>query len=416
MPNFWQISETANDQIQTLFVSLYLVKERRKKTSTHGNIHLRFDIAFASGTTPLFETRATFLTGSILDSVRGFRARKQGRIPTTQVTKDSAWHLDLRPTLSRISPAVFNEAALEQGEVKEPYSVVRGEEMPLVDRFEMEARERLALDLVLAADVYSGLPFQNATAKSRREKEVDSEEREDTLLTQAAERLSLDQGPGLPVPPSPPSHQQRIPQMQFGFLKPIKRDPSRHYRTTDASTHSSNSRERASFKEELGPSNSERKDTVFDPRLAEEPELPPGVRLLLSEWNVGESPNAYTYVDPYGLDDNDNITRAPALARMGRKGGVNTSSEGTGGADQVKWVPVTRAPPTIVASQPKLNAVGPSRAPTQSQALAMTTQTQSIMSSSQPFAMPQTQVLPGPFGGRQSVAKKKPPKKRIGGF
>ena len=116
----------------------------------------------------------------------------------------------------------------------------------------------------------------------------------------------------------------------------------------------------------------------------------------------------------------------PALPRLRRKGALKASDEGAGGTSQLTPVPVTRAPPTIVAArsvapQPKVNAVGPSRAPAQSQTLTMTNRTQlqtqpNMASSSQPFAMPQTQILPGPFGGRQNVAKKKPPKKRVGGF
>ncbi len=141
------------------------------------------------------------------------------------------------------------------------------------------------------------------------------------------------------------------------------------------------------------------------------------MRLLLSEWVVGADPKDYTYVDPYDLEE------------QGAEG--NQQSQLT--MTQVS-MPQTRsqAPPTIIATQamqpPAITSESSSQPPAQTHLLPRQLQTQvsySQVFGTQPnsqelqsqLAMASTQILPGPFGGRPAAGqKKKPPKKRLGGF
>lgn len=407
--------------------------------TNNGISTISFDVVFSSGSPPLFEKRATFLTGSLLDSARGFRARRQDRLPTVEVAQSAAWHFNLCPTLNQIAPDVFDKTEPSKSLVpRDPYRVSRDEELPVADRRETEARERLALDLALATYVYSGLPFkktnlqQTSSAADGEEpnlsQEVRSQEEEETLLTQAAERLSLQHGTDARGAVPPP------PKVQFGYLRPVERDPGRHYRSdvdagASADASRSASRSRLKAKSKSGERTKSKDDdkaitTKFDDGV--EPTLPLGVRLLISEWTVGDDPGAYTYVDPYDLDSAGAVAgHAPLRGRRKEAGDKENEGEGALGA-QIGLSSI-RAPPTIVAarsvaSQPKAPAVGVARVPiqTQTQTLVPTLrgtqlQSQSTIGSSQPAMMPQTQVLPGPYGGRPSTAKKRP-KKRIGGF
>ncbi|TFK42497.1 hypothetical protein BDQ12DRAFT_676313 [Crucibulum laeve] len=88
-----------------------------------------------------------------------------------------------------------------------------------------------------------------------------------------------------------------------------------------------------------------------------------------------------------------------------------------------------RRPPTVIASSsilPTPLEAGRRSAPiAQSQVPPVASRLRGFESqASQPSSMPQvsqdfmtnTQILPGPFGGRPTAAKKKPVKKRVGGF
>lgn len=130
----------------------------------------------------------------------------------------------------------------------------------------------------------------------------------------------------------------------------------------------------------------------------EEPSIcPVGVRLLMKDWNIGTDPDQFSYESPYGFK---------------------------------KEVPnsVVKEQPVIVSQPPPVVAASKNNTALTSRKLASESQRSFAIpfSASQPLEqsedgihsqepMTSTQILPGPFGGRTST-KKKPQKKRMGGF
>lgn len=229
-------------------------------------------------------------------------------------------------------------------------------------RAETEAREHLTVDLFLSGDVYA--PHAITLGESSQHLDDDAFE----TMSRATEAMSI----GIPEPPP----------VQFSFLRPVPQD---HYDKTRG---------------------------VESKKM----ECPLGVRLLLGEWEIGADPEAYQYRDPY--DSAEPFTTVPprgARPKAGKAPGPEVKSQ------PARMPPVIAIAPTApppVASQP----VRP-RPIAQSQGanvLLMGSQpTQHPPASSQPSQetpFPSTQVLPGPFGGRPAPVKKKPAKKRMGGF
>lgn len=134
-----------------------------------------------------------------------------------------------------------------------------------------------------------------------------------------------------------------------------------------------------------------------------------GVRTLLKGWEVGTDPEDFIFADHY----DGNFTAQPL--RQPKK-----SSQDGGNASQPPTVLSSQRPPIIVAA-----AVAPSN-PTKGGNKVLTTQSQGLPTRTVAFGnqpsqssqeyMTSTQVLPGVYGGRPSVGKKRVVKKRIGGF
>ncbi|KAI5121668.1 hypothetical protein M0805_002744 [Coniferiporia weirii] len=370
MPNFWQRSDLEEEHLRTLF-----------------------DVAFGSGEEPLHEARADFLTGTILDSARGHRARNQGRIPVASVAEKAAWHTNIQETLSRISPRVFKSEPVPP-EKLDPYHVSREEDSPEADRRESEAREQLALDLALSMDVYSATPFRSSKP---REASPSTELQESALLTRAAEQLSLSQ--------------KEPPPVTFSYHRPVVNDGWKHYKNSGAAPRAHEAEPQAEDEDK-------------------EVEIPLGVRLLLSEWDVDDDPYKYEYVDPYDVEGLGHDSQQPSQSgsrgkaqHRRQQGGASVSGPGAALPPPTQ----SQAPPTIIAAkslaltqsrstgslpQPSLARREDPRVQTQPR--FGLTQAETEPQSSQPMAMANTQVLPGPFGGRQGP--KKPAKKRMGGF
>lgn len=323
----------------------------------------RFDIAFRSGEEPTHASRADFLTQSTLSSRRGFRALTQGRVPRESLIKGAAWHFNLEPVLQRFIPDI-------SGDVQSLAERLRQYDLVLDDyrsgpslRRESEAREQLAVDLVLSTDVYSAQSF----AKGETKEAEDDDELE--TMSRAAEAMTLSE--------------RELPSSHFGYLSPIS-----------APNHTS------------APKPAENASTSVV--------LPPGVRLLLEEWDIDADPDQYAYHDPYDDDQQPATTGLPPTPRHGIRDGSQATQS----------LPVV-APPVVVHTR---------TAPT-----APTAPTAGISSSSQPISshpagrslgatgpdsqndsypiMASTQVLPGRFGGRLPAGKKGATgKKRVGGF
>jgi hypothetical protein len=308
------------------------------------NLSSSYDIAFRAGDEPEHASRADFLTGSIINSSRGYRALKQGRLSAESIK--APWHRSIALTLSRLDKEFQVDPKdwvtyLQQFDLRKTSTI-----SDQAYRYQHTARQQLELDLALSTDIFSQMASKPDNV--------------DQALEVMTEALSLSVEP---------------PPVEFGYLRPLER---KHRSEEDE------------VGEALGT-----------------PDVPMGARLLLKHWGWG-SVDSYLYRDPY--DD-------------------------SGTVDHIKSLPVVppiedfvaRRPPLVVASKQTNVTI----LPVNFRGLKPITQSQeapprhdlsfgSPRFSAQPnFAgsedLVSTQVLPGPHGGRPSV-KKKPVKKRLGGF
>ncbi|KAI0647297.1 hypothetical protein C8Q79DRAFT_958760 [Trametes meyenii] len=357
MPSFWQHAEIPVEHSLTTF-----------------------DIAIRSGSEPADASRNDWFTGSVLDSAAGYRALVQGRIPFDQLSWKAPWHLDIAPLIHRSVPE-YDDDTPTTAENFSSYNLADEPSRTAPSfRRETEVRSQLALDLSLAADVY--LP-------KRPGKDLPASFDEDIAnISRSTEAMSLGD---LEPPP-----------MQFSFLRPIR-------------------------KIEPSPSVVETPQEALAPKYT----TPRGVRLLLHEWEVGADPKQYTYRDPY-----DEVVPVPPIQSRTAK---STSEDVHPGKVQVHTQTLSQRPPAIVSSstakghppvacsQPlvprkplvaarseSMLATASSRTPPNGRQPADGWST--VPQSSQPDFVASTQVLPGPHGGRPLPAKKKPAKKRVGGF
>ena len=195
------------------------------------------DVILRGGDEPDHTTRADFLTENVVNSKRGFRALKQGRLAPALV--NAPWKKSILPVLLKLDPEYQADYQrwleyLENFDLSDP-----GERSSWSREFERESCQQLVMDLVLSSDIYSDLTFAKPG-------EIDQ-----TLETMT-EALSLESEP---------------PHVEFGHLKPVKRKFTG---------------------DELQASESEGLD------------LPIGVRLLLGSWDDSNVED-YVYQDPYNV-------------------------------------------------------------------------------------------------------------------
>lgn len=315
------------------------------------------------------QPRAAFLTKSSINSAGGCDAAKEGLLPRSYLKREAPWHLDVSRTLQKIDPSIsYDSESLDDHSLD--YKLDTSLDGPI--QIQDEAQRKLSLDLFLATDVYAPQAWTSVAAGG-----IDALE----TMSRAAEALTLGDEP---------------PSVGLGYLrlrKGVSSNPPHHILRTDS------------------PATQD-----FDGPLA--------VRLLLNEWSIGADPENYAYTDPYEEESQQLI----AVHRR-RQETVPPIVPGT--------LPPFRlqVPPMVVASKPTAPPIvgvgAPVRAmptwntivfenPTQpSRPPAPRTGSQMVSTdASQPPSqqlLPSTQVLPGPFGGRQA-GKKKPVKKRLGGF
>jgi len=341
MPLFWQEASTAHEHLLTTF-----------------------DIAFRSGEEPTHASRSDFLTQSTLSSRRGFRALTQGRVPRASLIKGAAWHFNLEPVLQRFIPDI-------SGDVQSISERLCRYDLILDDyrsgsslRRESEAREQLAVDLVLSTDVYSAQSFAKGEIKETEDDELET-------MSRAAEAMTLSE--------------RELPASHFGYLSPISAP-----------------------------------DHLIPPKPVENAStsvaLPLGVRLLLAEWDIGADPDQYAYHDPYDDDDQQPVTTRVTLHKPTQRHGIRD-------AQATQSLPVV-APPVVVHTR-TAPAVGTSSS---SQPISshpggrpditdFTGPTGPDTHTDSYPTMVSTQVLPGRFGGRLPAGKKGATgKKRVGGF
>ena len=323
----------------------------------------RFDIAFRSGEEPTHASRADFLTQSTLSSRRGFRALTQGRVPRETLIKGAAWHFNLEPVLQRFIPDISGDV-LSISERLRRYDLVLDDYRSGSSlRRESEAREQLAVDLVLSTDVYSAQSFAKGEVKETEDDELET-------MSRAAEAMTLSE--------------RELPASHFGYLSPIPAP-----------------------------------DHLIPPKPVENAStsvtLPLGVRLLLAEWNTGADPDQYTYHDPYDNNDQQPVTTRLTLHKPTQRHGIRD-------AQATQSLPVM-APPVVVHTRTAPAASTSCSQPISSHPggrLDITDFTEPAGPDTHPDSYPtmvSTQVLPGRFGGRPPAGKKGATgKKRVGGF
>ncbi|PSR83106.1 hypothetical protein PHLCEN_2v5910 [Hermanssonia centrifuga] len=326
-----------------------------------------FDVAFRAGEEPNSASRADFFTKSVLNSKRGYRALMQGRIPTEHISKQAPWHYNLTPSLRRLVPAISDSPG-ETIQNLRRYDLQSDDYRPGASiSKEIEAREHLALDLALSKDVYSPHAIQLIDPYATLDEAFET-------MSRATEAMSI----GIPEPPP----------VQFGFLRPVSGGGADHYgKVKDGGEDGTN--------------------------------CPLGVRLLLKEWEVGSDPQTYTHQDPY-----DSSGPTAAVSRGINKATTEGSTELKSQFQPQRAPPVIvaapMAPPAIVSTQlrpPLLAQSQDSRITPISHIGSQPAQFGASQDpSSQEIFMSSTQILPGPYGGRLVPAKKKPAKKRLGGF
>ncbi|KAL5532659.1 hypothetical protein ACEPAF_4433 [Sanghuangporus sanghuang] len=439
--------EATSDEVYELLENMPTYWQR---SDTEEHIRTLFDIAFGSGEEPQRPSRADFLTGTVLNSARGYRARKQGRLSVSEIAKKSGWHADIRPILRRISPDVFHDSeesgssgpdrANDEWIGHEPYKVGRDEDIPKADRQETEAREELALDLTLAAHVFSAVSIRNPTLPEITQDlppGVEESREGASFLTQETEKLSLSDSSGKAKEP---------PHVKFGFLRPVYRKDGMKKRKNPRQSEEEEEEDSGSQGAEEGKGK-ERAHAQAEEEQEEEtaaggemPKIPLGVRLLLSEWTIGEDPYKYEYVDPYDLDaaGESQVSRSQARSRAQRRGrrqqaledSPESEEEMNGGVEFTARAGQGQAPPTIVAArtlkdreketQTRPLAIIPQRSTAHTRGGTQTSD-EAGFGSPRPkkpqtaMMTTSTQIEPGRFGGRQTAVKKSA-KKRMGGF
>jgi hypothetical protein len=350
-------------------------------------VEYSYDIAFRVADDPSQVTRADYLSDSALNSVRGYRALLQGRIPLEGIARNAGWHFNaikyLQRTIDdlveRSSQTVENLARHDP----EPSEYRPGAAI----RRESEAREQLALDLALASNVFT----TSAIRQPKIGLEVDVGNTFDTFesMSRATEAMNLDGDP---------------PAVRFSFLRPI-----------------------AGGLEKVDVPSSD------DHSKPAKGVCPMGVRLLLQDWEPTTSTKNYSYRDPYNASDDRERLQQPHMFTQVVKP-VAQSQQVRLNASQLKQPPAIvpaaakstqsaaapvnkpRAPPVVMPSKHESQPTARQHILNADALMPFTTQTHS----SQPFMdsqpkMTSTQILPGPFGGRAPVAKKNA-KKRLGGF
>ncbi|KAI1794593.1 hypothetical protein LXA43DRAFT_995724 [Ganoderma leucocontextum] len=344
-----------------------------------------FDIALRMGDEPPDVSRNDWATGSSLDCFAGYRALEKGRIPRERLVRSAPWHLDASPSIRRhvlefdVEPKKTIENLTRYDLAADPRRAADSY------RRETEASSQLALDLSLAADVFSMTRPRGETPTTL----------EDDMLSISLSAQAMTLGDLEPPP------------VQFGFLRPVRKVvQSNGIKDPDGETGSGDENEGTS--------------KLNTPR---------GVRLLLQEWEVGSNPHEYVYRDPYD-DSPPTPTAAPRRpAKMPATGEpparVPTQIPTQRPPPVASSIP--HAPPVIAASQPTLPTRRPLVAarsegalvpqpPAPPMAGSQPTDVRPAPPSSQDVPFASTQVLPGPYGGRAISVKNKPGKKRVGGF
>ncbi|KAK7061434.1 60S ribosomal protein [Favolaschia claudopus] len=326
-----------------------------------------YDVLLRSGDEPTTFARADFLTESVIKSARGYRALLQDRISAATLKEGAQWSLDLTDALGRFIPDLADCPDIRTLEERlrrhDLLSEDEGDRSASSLRRETQAREQLALDLTLSRDIFSSRSFLAPTATPTNYRELEA----------MTKTLSLED--------------EEPPPMVFGYLQP------RFQSKRSASDEDNADKEKKDF-------------------------IPPGVRLLLKDWQVGANSAEFVYHDPYE-GEAEEPRPTPTIKAKAKREVAQSQVE-------VTEERPTQAPPRIVAASSRVEdalrrpfaSQGPPvvpRSPGGSQPVMREAESQAVDSQDVLMPMASTQVLPGAYGGRPAM-KKKVVKKRLGGF
>lgn len=143
-----------------------------------------------------------------------------------------------------------------------------------------------------------------------------------------------------------------------------------------------------------------------------------GARLLMAEWTLNTDPEDYQYQNPYD-DESAHGAWQQSSSQAPKHNQVTNSRAAVPQSMPTRPTIVAskpRQPPMLAVSKPQITM--PCSQPTAqaNYTASQPTGFDTMAGSSQNFALPSTQILPGPHGGRLSAPAKKPAKKRMGGF
>ncbi|KAG1891158.1 hypothetical protein F4604DRAFT_1876316 [Suillus subluteus] len=319
-----------------------------------------YDVCLSADEEPDEASRANFFAGGIINSNHGYKTLVRNELPVQEITSGAAWSCDFKPFLCRMGLGRVDHWQ-EMHSALEAFSLSYSNDAPgTFVQQEEESREQLILDLALSSMVFSAQPVSVPAAPIQ----VDDVE----IMSLAAKSLTLD---------------DELPEIQFGYLRPYPKLCIDHY-----------------------PDASRDKDAVAEPAQDVDFSSPLGVRLLLREWE------SYTYHDPYNTEGDDSI--APSQERALPTAPVATQTTTT----------TSQRPPLIVVGfEPRPPPIHIAqnhwgRSGTQPQGFTLPTTDIRYENYPEPSQasqelMTSTQVLPGPYGGR-NAPNKKLVKKRLG--
>ncbi|KAJ6627504.1 hypothetical protein B0H10DRAFT_1994910 [Mycena sp. CBHHK59/15] len=316
-----------------------------------------YDVLFRSGDEPSHSTRADFLTESVINSPRGYRALLQGRLSAETMKKGAQWHCDITSTLMKFDADISLDPRAVAEHLRR-FDLKAGFQRSAQSlRRESEAREQLVLDLALSHHVFSPNPLS-----------LDGDPNiELEIMTKT---LSLDGEP---------------PPVTFGYLHPL-----------------------------FNNAVDEGDDGKADMTGLKEEMTPLGVRLLLKDWDIGTDPTNFIYKDPYEGTPEEHVPirkRRPSPHVESKQHLVVETQRPPLVVAATSIVPLNNLDPgRRFLSQ---DARAHLRPPLLSGSQPVATNTQ-VSGETQDF-MASTQILPGAYGGRPAV-KKKVAKKRLGGF
>lgn len=297
----------------------------------------------------------------------------------SQTREATPWSYDLTaiqahiwPALARIPNtndlAVFSIPAIQEG---------ASGKAPAKDALH---RDTIALDLALAVTAYSSVPFQPSRPRRRLPPVVQDD---DDMLSVAATALTLEDA-------EPPHVQHIQPCPTLGLVD--------------------------------GKMGAEQRQSLV-------------VRLLASEWDPDSEVGDYEFFDPYGQDYDESMpawklsaqTKSDKTSQREAKFKLSLAPDALGGkrSNQPMQLPFIQISRTKLEGPPKPSAMRPegvSSRLVESQPEVLAAQTMSSQArgsrSSQVTGSQtaNTQVLPGPFGGRPGGAVARKKKSRLPGF